>query len=141
VRKPSPMKTPTMAIHFGDPCSIERIVAHAPRVMSRTKRASGLLKRNMSTATGVRASTAPARRPAAAVLQRFTVAWTTPTVATPMRTSGRRIEKELNPKIRTDSAITQREAGGLSTVIELPASELPKRKAFHDWLPAWTAAE
>ena len=129
------MKTPTMAIHFGDP--LDR--AHRrPRAKGHEQDQEGfgiVEAEHTSTATGVRASTAPARRPAAAVLQRFTVAWTTPTVATPMMTSGRRIEKELNPKIRTDSAITQREAGGLSTVIELPASELPK-KAFHDWLPA-----
>jgi hypothetical protein len=29
----------------------------------------------------------------------------------------------------------------LSTVIEFAASELPKKNAFHDSDPAWTAAE
>ncbi len=33
------------------------------------------------------------------------------------------------------------EAGGLSTVIEFAASELPKKNAFHESAPAWTAAE
>ncbi len=49
--------------------------------------------------------------------------------------------KELRPSSRTDSAMTHSEAGGLSTVIELAASELPKKKAFQLSLPAWTAAE
>ena len=31
--------------------------------------------------------------------------------------------------------------GVLSTVIELAASEEPKKNAFHDSEPAWTAAE
>ena len=42
-----------------------------------------------------------------------------------MIASGSRMLKEESPKTRTDSAITQSEAGGLSTVIELPASEEP----------------
>ena len=46
----------------------------------------------------------------------------------------------LSPKIRTDSAISHSDAGGLSTVIELAASEEPKKKAFHDCDPACTAA-
>ena len=49
--------------------------------------------------------------------------------------------QELRPKIRTDSAISHSEAGGLSTVIALPASREPKKKAFQLCEPAWTAAE
>ena len=109
--------------------------------MRRTNNASGLLKRNIRTATGVRASTAPLSRPAAAPKWRLTVAWTTPTVATPISTSGSRMAKELRPKMRTDRDITHRAAGGLSTVMEFPASEEPKRNASQLWLPACTSAE
>lgn len=41
-----------------------------------------------------------------------------------------------SPKSRIDSAMTHSEAGVLSTVIELAASEDPKKKAFHDSEPA-----
>jgi hypothetical protein len=58
-----------------------------------------------------------------------------------MSTCGKRMLKELRPKSRTDNPITQREAGVLSTVIELAASELPKRNASQLRLPAWAAAE
>lgn len=84
-----------------------------------------MLNLNISTATGVSAMTSPANRPAAAPNPRLTLAWTTPTVATPMSACGARMANELSPRNRTDSAITHREAGGLSTVIELPASDEP----------------
>ncbi|GAA3094945.1 hypothetical protein GCM10020254_45200 [Streptomyces goshikiensis] len=58
-----------------------------------------------------------------------------------MRACGTRICQEPSPNSRTDSAIGHRAAGGLSTVMELPASEEPKKKAFQLSLPAWTAAE
>jgi hypothetical protein len=93
--------------------------------MSSVSRASGLLNRNISTATGVRAMTPPATSPAAAPNWRLTVAYTTPTVATPMSTSGMRMLNELSPSSRTLRAMTQSEAGGLSTVIEFEASEDP----------------
>ena len=48
---------------------------------------------------------------------------------------------ELRPKIRTDSAMIHSAAGGLSTVIELAASEDPKNSAFQLSEPAWAAAE
>jgi hypothetical protein len=44
--------------------SIDFIVAQAASTMRKVSRASGLLNRNISTATGVSARTAPARRPA-----------------------------------------------------------------------------
>ena len=54
---------------------------------------------------------------------------------------GTRIDHELNPNSRTDSAISHSEAGVLSTVMELPASEEPKKNAFQLCDPACTAAE
>ena len=35
--------------------------------------------------------------------------------------------------------MTQRAAGGLSTVMKLAASLEPKNNALHDRVPAWTA--
>ena len=48
---------------------------------------------------------------------------------------------ELTPKIRAESSMTHRAAGGLSTVMKLAASEEPKKNAFQLLVPAWTAAE
>ena len=47
---------------------------------------------------------------------------------------------EEKPKIRAEAAITHSEAGGLSTVITLPASSEPKKKASQLWVIACTAA-
>ncbi len=47
----------------------------------------------------------------------------------------------LTPNMRADSSITQRAAGGLSTVMKLEASDEPKKNAFQLLVPAWTAAE
>ena len=74
MRKPRPMKTPTTTNHFGEAFSIDFIVAQAPSAMRKVSSASGLLNRNISTATGVSAMTAPAMRPAAAPKLRLTVA-------------------------------------------------------------------
>ena len=49
--------------------------------------------------------------------------------------------QEFSPKIRTDNAITQSEAGVLSTVMEFAASDEPKNSAFQLSDPACTAAE
>jgi hypothetical protein len=141
VRKPKPVNTPARAIHRIDPACTARSVAHTARAMSRVRSASGLLKRNMRTATGVTAITAPASRAAPWPNARRTVACRTATVPTPMSTCGRRIANELSPKSRTDSAMTHSAAGGLSTVMALLASKLPQKKADHDSAPAWTAAE
>jgi len=46
----------------------------------------------------------------------------------------------LNPKIRPESAITQTDAGGLSTVMKLDESSEPKKNAFQLLVPACTAA-
>jgi hypothetical protein len=47
----------------------------------------------------------------------------------------------LTPKTRAESSITHSEAGGLSTVMKLAASDEPKKNAFQLDEPAWTAAE
>ena len=49
--------------------------------------------------------------------------------------------QEESPKTRTESPIGQRASGVLSTVIELAASDEPKKNAFHDSEPACAAAE
>ena len=117
-------------------------MAYAEATSSRISIASGLLKRNISTATGVSAITAPARRPAAAdPVVRRTVAWSRPTAATPSSAWGTRMLHDESPKIRTESPIGQSANGVLSTVIELAASEEPKKNAFHDSEPACAAAE
>ncbi|CAM5237839.1 hypothetical protein STENM36S_06529 [Streptomyces tendae] len=100
-----------------------------------------MLNRNISAATGVSASTEPAISPAAGPDRRRTAAYTTATVPTPISTSGTRTDQGERPKIRTASAIGHSAAGGLSTVMALPASSEPKKNAFQDWLPACTAAE
>jgi hypothetical protein len=71
---PQPMSTPTSASQRQLARSSARMVAHAASVIRSTSSASGLLKRNIRVATGVRASTAPASRPAAGLAQRRTVA-------------------------------------------------------------------
>ena len=118
-----------------------RIVAYAARAITRVSNASGLLNRNMSAATGVVAMTAPASRAANAENRRRTEAYTTPTVATPIKACGTRMLHELRPKMRTDRPMIHSEAGGLSTVIALAASEDPKNHAFQLCEPACAAAE
>ncbi len=60
--------------HLPRASSSARVMQYAPNVSTSTSIASGLLNRNISVATGVSASTAPASRPAPAPNQRFTVA-------------------------------------------------------------------
>ncbi len=108
---------------------------------SRTRNASGLLNRNISAATGVSATTAPARSATAGENHRRTVTYSTPTVATPSRAFGTRMLHEFTPKTRADSSMTQSAAGDLSTVMKLEESKEPKKNAFQLLVPAWTAAE
>ncbi len=61
--------------------------------------------------------------------------------ADPISACGTRIAQEESPKARTESIIGHSDSGVLSTVMELAASEEPKKKAFHDSEPACTAAE
>ena len=58
-----------------------------------------------------------------------------------MSACGTRRLQEFSPNRRTDKAITQMLAGGLSTVIELAASLDPKRNASQFCDPACAAAE
>ena len=46
-----------------------------------------------------------------------------------------------NPRTRPDSSISHSDAGGLSTVMALAASNEPKKNAFQLDVPACTAAE
>jgi hypothetical protein len=97
-------------------------------------------KRNIRTAAGVTARAAPASRPAPGPAQRRTAAPSNATDATPISACGTRRLQELKPKMRALSTITQSDAGGLSTVIALPESREPNSHAFHDCVPACTAA-
>lgn len=72
---------------------------------------------------------------------RRTAAYSRPADATPISACGTRMLHELSPKTRTDNAITHSDAGGLSTVIPLPASNEPKNHAFPLSAPACTAPE
>ena len=121
--------------------STARRVAYADPTSSSVSSASGLSNRNISTATGVVASTTPASSPAAAEpVVRRTVACSRPTAATPSSAWGTSRLHDDSPKTRTDSAIGHSESGVLSTVIELAASEEPKKNACHDSDPACAAA-
>ncbi|GAA3115825.1 hypothetical protein GCM10020001_039190 [Nonomuraea salmonea] len=114
-----------------------------------TSKASGLLNRNISVATGVSASTAPASSPAPASTRagtvpasaRRTAAYTVATVATPITACGSRMLHEFTPNNRAVIAIGHNAAGVLSTVMALAASEEPKKNAFQLLAPACTAAE
>ncbi len=76
-------------------------------------------------ATGVLARAAPATRAAPAENRRRTIRYRTATAATPISACGTRTDHEFSPNTRTEMPITQRNAGGLSTVIAFAASEEP----------------
>ena len=95
----------------------------------------------MRVATGVRASTAPASSAAPGENHRRTVTKRRPTVATPSRAWGTRMLQALTPNSRAEISMTQSDAGGLSTVMKLEASEDPKKNALQLLVPACTAAE
>ncbi len=99
-----------------------------------------MLNRNINDATGVRASTAPAIRPAAGPLHRRTVAYSSPTEATPINACGSSMVNALKPNSLPDRPITHIAAGGLSTVIALPGSSEPNSQALRSWVPACAAA-
>ena len=140
-RNASPSSTPVAIDHRRRPSSIARVTACIAPTSSNTSAASGLLNRNISTATGVSAIAAPAISPAATPNHRRIVAVRTATAATPSKAWGIRIDHELSPKTRTLSIIGHSDSGDLSTVIEFAASLDPNRKAFQLTDPAWTAAE
>jgi hypothetical protein len=121
--------------------SIARTVAYAAAVSSSTSSASGLLNRNISTATGVSASTIPAGNAAASPATRLTAAYSSHTVATPISACGTRMLHGFTPKIRADRPITHTDAGVLSTVIPPAASVAPNSSACQLAAPACAAAE
>jgi hypothetical protein len=123
------------------PFSTARCVAYAAPISTSTSRASGLLNRNINTATGVSASTAPAISLAPGPATRRAAAYSSPTDATPISACGARMLQLLTPKIRTDSPVIHNAAGVLSTVIAFAASDEPKNHAFQLSPPAWAAAE
>ena len=88
-----------------------------------------MLNRNISAATGVKASTVPASRAGPGPLTRRTDAYSTATASTPITAWGASTVQELNPNNRTESPITHSAAGVLSTVIALAASLEPKNRA------------
>ena len=73
-RKANPTNTPVATIHRVPARSMARTNVYAAAVSRRTMRASGLLNRNISAATGVHASAAPASSPAGPPNHRLTVA-------------------------------------------------------------------
>ena len=113
---------------------------YAAATSSSTSNASGLLNRNINAATGVSASAAPAIRPAAGPLVRRTAAYSSATAPTPINACGSSIVNALNPNSRPDNAITHSAAGGLSTVMALPASSEPNSQAVQSCVPACAAA-
>ena len=141
VRNPNPTHAPASTSHRMRPSSIARTVAYALAVSSSTSSASGLLNRNISTATGVSASTTPASSAAASPATRFTAAYSSHTVATPISACGTRMLHGCTPKIRADRPITHTDAGVLSTVIPPAASVAPNSSAFQLAAPACAAAE
>ena len=74
VRYPRPSRAPVSATHRVRPDSTARVMVYAASVMTSTSSASGLSKRNIRAATGVRAMTAPAMVAAAGPDHRRTVA-------------------------------------------------------------------
>ena len=141
VRNPNPTNTPVRISQRHRPSSTAFISDQTAAIISRISSASGLSKRNISAATGVSASTAPARIPDRWPKYFRVIRYSSATDATPIRTSGTRIDHGLTPKIRALRPGIHSEAGGLSTVIEFAMSDDPKNHAFHDSEPAWTAAE
>ena len=57
-----------------------------------------------------------------------------------MRACGSSMVNALKPNSLPDSAITHSAAGGLSTVMALPASCEPNSHAVRSWVPACAAA-
>ena len=66
--------------------------------------------------------------------------YSTATAATPISACGSSMVNALNPNSLPDNAITHIAAGGLSTVMALPASSEPNSQAFQSWVPACAAA-
>ncbi len=134
------MALPASASHHGLAFSSDRTTQYAAAIISSTSSASGRLNRNTSVATGVSASATPASRPATGPEVRFTVAYSRATAATPSSACGASTVQVEKPKIRANSPLTHRNAGGLSTVSTLPESSDPNSQAFQLCVADWVAA-
>ena len=140
-RNANPTSEPANVSQRHDACSRARVTAYAAPHSNSMSSASGLLNRNMRAATGVVASTTPARSAAPGRNHRLTLATTSATDPTPINAWGTRIDHELTPKRRAEIPMTHSAAGALSTVMALDASNEPKKNAFQLEAPACTAAE
>src|SRR5271165_1860570 len=136
-RNATPTSVPAARTQRVPARSSARVRQYAAATSASTSSASGLLKRNIRAATGVRANTAPPSSPAAGPNHRFNEANSRPTAATPSSAWGTSMLQLLNPKTRPERAITHSEAGGLSTVMKLDESSDPKKNAFQLFVPAW----
>lgn len=116
------------AHHTSGSGSEERIAfeaAHNASTSSRLSSMSGLLGRALTTAIGVTASASPARTPANGPEPRRTTCCTTHTATTPAIACGSSRLQVLNPRTRADNACNYNASGGLSTVMNDPASIAP----------------
>src|SRR4051794_13008842 len=127
--KPSPTHAPATSSQRTRPSSSPRTSAHSAPITQSTSSASGLLWRETVPAIGVSASTAPAAKPPARPKRRATRSYTSATDATPISACGTRTLSECQPKIRTDSACTHSDKGGLSTVMTPVGSSEPNTNA------------
>ena len=139
--KPQPRKNADAISQRSRPDSSARWHAQAARTSSSTSSVSGLLSRLIATVIGVSARTRAATSPATGPNARRTVAYSTPTAATPMMTSGSSRLHVENPNSRADSSCTHSAIGGLSTVMNDAESSEPKKNAFQLVAPLLTAAE
>lgn len=139
--KPQPTNAAETGSQRARPSSIARRHAHAARTSSRTRRVSGLLSRLIATVMGVSARTAAAMSAAGCPNARRTVACRTAMDATPNRACGSSRLQAPNPRTRANRPIAHSAMGGLSTVMNDPASREPKKNAFQLWVPLFTAAE
>ncbi len=139
-RKAKPRATPANAIHRAPLASNARTVQYAAAVINNTIAASGLLNRNIRTATGVNASAAPARSPALGPLIRVTAAYSSATAPTAISAWGISMLALLKPNSWPERPITHCESGGLSTVMKLWVSSEPNSNASQFDEPACTAA-
>ena len=88
--KPSPTAIPARTSQRVRPSSSPRTMNQSAATQQRISSASGLLLREMATATGEVARTSPATKPATRPKRRRTRSYTSTTVATPISASGTR---------------------------------------------------
>src|ERR1700722_7945103 len=98
------------------------------------------MKQKISAAAGASAQASPATRPAPGPNQRRTARYRIHTVAMPSTACGTSSVHEENPNARAKISSTHSEAGVLSTVMKFDESNDPKKNAFHERVPACTAA-